>query len=200
MVHHFLPVWLVINVCFVDQCGVKTLVWDLLTELPGLLIHTLWQVLALAEAPTAQNLWLTEEVSASFATHSGGSYRNVSISEGWVESWGRMGWILSGVLWGSLEVPKFRDLHGLGQTFAELLGKTPLTFEKEAPTCSTCVSLKIWWDCGDQIEQVLHIFFLSGHGIMAWEKGWHFGIFWWNKWTTSRRWMQCHSGGSGSEE
>ena len=70
--------------------GVKTLVWDLLPELPGLLIHTLWQVLALAEAPTAQNLWLTEEVSASFATHSGGSYRNVSIREGWVESWGRM--------------------------------------------------------------------------------------------------------------
>lgn len=74
--------------------GVKTLVWDLLTELPGLLIHTLWQVLALAEAPTTQNLWLTEEVSASFATHSGGSYRNVSIRDGWVESWGRMGWIL----------------------------------------------------------------------------------------------------------
>ena len=31
-------------------------------------------MLALAEAPTAQNLWLTEEVSASFATHSRGSY------------------------------------------------------------------------------------------------------------------------------
>lgn len=31
-----------------------------------------WQVLALAEPPTAQSTWLTEEVSACFATHSRG--------------------------------------------------------------------------------------------------------------------------------